>query len=55
MLPVIESASFARILRFNRKLSLIIDFTKVLLSNINEIFLHDLQYYTPDMWEYYEF
>ncbi len=40
---------------FNRKLGLIIDFTKVLLSNINEIFLHDLQYYTPDIWKYYEF
>jgi AcrR family transcriptional regulator len=39
---------------FSHKLSLIIDFTKILLAEINEVFLYDLQNYAPEMWHYYE-
>jgi AcrR family transcriptional regulator len=39
---------------FGQKLSRIIDFTKALLAEINEIFLYDLQNYAPEMWSHYE-
>jgi AcrR family transcriptional regulator len=38
----------------DKKLSLIIGYTKTLLSSISEAFLYDLKYYTPDIWDYYE-
>jgi AcrR family transcriptional regulator len=41
-------------LTFKGKLIATSEFTKNLLSSVNEIFLKDLEISTPDIWEYYQ-
>jgi AcrR family transcriptional regulator len=41
-------------LSFCRKLNSVVEFTKNTLTEINEEFLQDLKFYTPEIWEYYE-
>jgi len=39
---------------FPAKLGLVIEFTRNTLTMVNEEFLQDLKFHTPDIWDYYE-
>jgi AcrR family transcriptional regulator len=41
-------------LSFSEKLHSVVEYTKNTLAEINEEFLQDLKFYTPEIWEYYE-
>jgi AcrR family transcriptional regulator len=43
-----------RELMFNQKLIAVIEYTRRNLALVDEEFLHDLKYYTPNIWEHYE-
>jgi AcrR family transcriptional regulator len=50
----LEEIIYQEDLSFCAKLGLVIENTRNNLSVINEAFLQDLKFYTPDIWEYYE-